>query len=84
MKRVGVFVSLLIAWSLAFAVPVLAAAPSNDTFGGATVIGSLPFTDTLDTTEATTDATDQEANADCGAPAMDAPSTCPSRTTPPA
>jgi hypothetical protein len=72
MKRVGVFVSLLIAWSLAFAVPVLAAAPSNDTFGGATVIGSLPFTDTLDTTEATTDATDQEANADCGAPATDA------------
>jgi hypothetical protein len=72
MKRVGVFISLLIAWSLAFAVPVLAAAPSNDTFGGATVIGSLPFTDTLDTTEATTDATDQEANADCGAPATDA------------
>jgi hypothetical protein len=70
---VGVFVSLLIAWSLAFAVPVLAAAPSNDTFGGATVIGSLPFTQTLDTTEATTDATDQEANpSDCGAPAMDA------------
>jgi len=72
MKRVGVFVSLFIAWSLAFAVPVLAAAPSNDTFAGATVIGSLPFTDTLDTTEATTDATDQEANADCGAPATDA------------
>jgi hypothetical protein len=72
MKRVGIFTSLLIAWSLAFAVPVLAAAPSNDTFGGATVIGSLPFTDTLDTSEATTDATDQEANQDCGAPATDA------------
>ena len=55
------------------AVPVaLAAAPSNDVFSGATAISSLPFSDTLDTTEATTDADDAQANASCGAPATDA------------
>ncbi len=32
----------------------------------------MPFTDSVDTTEATTDADDAEANADCGAPATDA------------
>src|SRR3954471_8057242 len=36
----------------------LAAAPSNDTFGGATPISSLPFHDTTGTTEATVDADD--------------------------
>src|SRR5207247_1328806 len=42
-------------------------------FGGATVIAALPFTDTIDTTEATTDADDAEMNvAECGAPATDA------------
>ena len=52
--------------------PAYAAAPSNDTFGGAIAIGSVPFTTTLDTSEATTDADDSEANANCGAPSMDA------------
>ncbi len=46
-----------------------ASAPSNDLIGGATNVASLPFTQTLDTTGATTDATDVQANADCGAPA---------------
>jgi hypothetical protein len=32
----------------------------------------VPFSQTLDTTEATTDAIDAEANADCGAPATEA------------
>lgn len=50
----------------------LAAPPSNDTFAGAAVIASVPFTATLDTTEATTDADDAELNAECGAPATDA------------
>lgn len=48
--------------------PVLAAAPSNDLYGNATLISSLPFDQTLDTTEATTDSTDAEANENCGAP----------------
>lgn len=51
--------------------PALAAAPSNDTYGGAEVIAAIPFSTTLDTTEATTDADDAELNL-CGAPAMDA------------
>ena len=52
--------------------PALAAAPSNDTFGGASAIGAVPFTTSLDTTEATTDADDASANTNCGAPATDA------------
>lgn len=47
---------------------VLAAAPSNDTYPDATAVTSLPFDQTLDTRDATTDATDAEANANCGAP----------------
>ncbi len=54
------------------AVPAWAAAPTNDTFAGATVIGAIPFTQTLDTTQATTDANDVAANANCGAPATEA------------
>jgi hypothetical protein len=42
--------------------------PANDLISGATVVSSLPFTQTLDTTGATTDATDTQANAICGAP----------------
>lgn len=49
----------------------MAAPPSNDAYGGAEVIASTPFSTTLDTTEATTDADDAELNV-CGAPAMDA------------
>lgn len=72
MKRYAILVSLVIASSLAFAAPVLAAPPSNDTYAGATVIGSIPFSASLDTTEATTDADDAEANLQCGAPVTDA------------
>jgi len=57
---------------LGAAVPAMAAAPANDTVDGATVISALPFTDTADTTEATTDATDAALNAGCGAPATEA------------
>ena len=42
--------------------------PSNDLISGATAIPALPFTDTVDTTGATTDATDVQANNSCGAP----------------
>jgi hypothetical protein len=46
----------------------LAAAPSNDTIAGATAV-TIGFSETLDTTQATTDADDAQLNADCGAPA---------------
>jgi hypothetical protein len=70
--RFGVFVMTVGLAVLAGAPAAFAAAPSNDTFSGATSISSLPFTDTVDTTEATTDADDAQANATCGAPATDA------------
>jgi hypothetical protein len=71
-KRIAVLVGLLIIVSLAAAGPVLAAAPTNDTLGGAADIASLPFNATLDTSEATTDSDDVDINAQCGAPATDA------------
>lgn len=70
MKRLGVLAILLMTGSLAFAAPVLAAAPANDTYAGRTVIGSIPFTESIDTTEATTDADD--AVPGCIPPATDA------------
>jgi hypothetical protein len=50
----------------AAAVPAWAQPPANDTFEHATAVSSLPFSDTVDTTQATTDATDTEALAACG------------------
>jgi hypothetical protein len=49
-----------------------AAVPANDTSATATVVSSLPFSDTLDTTQATTDAEDASLNSNCGAPATEA------------
>ncbi|WP_162907193.1 DUF6299 family protein [Allorhizocola rhizosphaerae] len=54
------------------ATPAMAAPPANDTFAGAIAIPSLPFSTTLDTSEATTDADDAEANVPCQAPATEA------------
>lgn len=71
MKRFAVLVSLVALFSAAFASPVLAAAPSNDTYAGRTIISAIPFADLLDTSEATTDADDVEINDGC-APATDA------------
>lgn len=48
-----------------------AAAPANDTFAGATVV-TPGYSETIDTTEATTDADDAQLNTNCGAPATDA------------
>ena len=42
--------------------------PANDKVGHATAVSALPFSATLDTTGATTDATDSQANKSCGAP----------------
>ena len=60
---------LLLAFS---AVPAQAAAPSNDLYAGRVAVGAVPFTQSVDTTEATTDADDADLNANCGAPATDA------------
>jgi hypothetical protein len=51
---------------------VAIAAPTNDTYPNRTVIGSVPFAETVDTTTATTDSDDVEINAICGAPRTDA------------
>jgi hypothetical protein len=46
-----------------------AAPPSHDTIGGAKAITTVPFSETVDTTEATTDDEDAAVNTTCGAPA---------------
>ena len=48
--------------------PAWAQAPPNDTFGQASQILSVPFSQTLDTSQATTDSTDAEALAACNPP----------------
>lgn len=48
-----------------------AAAPGNDLIAGATT-ATLGFSESLDTSEATTDADDAAVNTHCGAPATDA------------
>lgn len=72
LRRTGAVV-LVAALTVVTAAPAYAAAPANDTIAGAVPVAALPFSTTLDTTEATTDPTDAEANpAVCGAPATDA------------
>jgi hypothetical protein len=46
--------------------PASAQAPGNDTFATATAIPSLPFSDSVNTTDATTDSDDTEVGAACG------------------
>ena len=66
----AIFAAAALAWTMGGFVATAGAAspPSNDKIGGATLVSSLPFTDTVDTTAATTDATDAQANQSCGAP----------------
>jgi hypothetical protein len=73
-KRLAILVGLTAILNLALISPVLAAAPSNDTYDGRIAIAALPFSDSVDTTEATTDPDDVEMNNPevCGAPATDA------------
>jgi len=72
MKKRALLVTVIAVLSLGLAGPVLAAAPGNDTYAGRISIPGLPYSTTVDTTEATTDADDADANATCGAPATDA------------
>jgi hypothetical protein len=70
-RYLGLLVGLALA-ALVVVAPAAAAPPPNDTFAGAVTISALPFSATVDTTEATTDADDANANANCGAPATEA------------
>jgi hypothetical protein len=72
MRRISLLITIVALASLGLAVPVLAAAPSGDLYATRTTIATLPFNESVDTTEATTDADDVAAAADCGAPATDA------------
>jgi hypothetical protein len=73
MKRMAIPSSAVLLFTFMFATPVLAAAPTNDDFAGSTVIAGLPYTETLDTSEATSDPSDAELNTtECQAPALDA------------
>lgn len=67
MRRARYLTAAAIAWALLGGSigAAEAAVPSNDTFAGATAIAALPFSQTLDTTEATTDSIDAEASANC-------------------
>ena len=58
-------------------------APPNDTFEHATQISSLPFSQVLDTTQATIDSTDLEALAACGGPSITGAATVWYEYTPP-
>ena len=69
-KRLARIALALVALA-AFATPALAAAPTNDTFANAKVV-SIGFSETLDTSQATTDSIDAQLNQNCGAPATDA------------
>ncbi len=72
MQRAALLISIVALASLGLVGPVLAAAPGSDLYAGRTSIVSIPFIDSVDTTEASTDADDAEANAQCGAPVTDA------------
>jgi hypothetical protein len=64
--RFPIIVGAVALLALGGVAPVLAATPpGNDTYATRVVIGSLPFSDTVDTTAATTDALDAEAIALC-------------------
>jgi hypothetical protein len=70
-RYLGAIVGALVV-ALLLVAPAAAAPPANDVFAGGVTISALPFSATVDTTEATTDADDVNANANCGAPATEA------------
>ena len=71
-KRLVFLVGLMLVGSLAAAGPALAAAPANDTYPNIEGV-TVGFSDTVDTTEATTDTDDLDIAAGCfGVPALDA------------
>lgn len=71
MKRLAILINIVALSVFGFAAPALAVVPTNDTYGGREAV-SIGFSATVDTSDATTDADDAEANGGCGAPATDA------------
>ncbi len=71
LRRASVVTTLAVGSLVVLGEPALAAPPGNDDVTGATAITSLPFTDEVDTTEATTTAEELAWNEFCGAPAME-------------
>jgi hypothetical protein len=72
LRRTALAAALALVAVVALAAPATAAPPSNDTYAGRTVLASGSIAQTLDTTEATTDADDAELGALCDVPATDA------------
>lgn len=71
--RIAGVAALALTTLLGAAGPAFAAPPVNDTYSGRTVVTALPFTDQIDTTEATRDADDDALASQCaGVPAWDA------------
>jgi len=72
MRRAALLITIVALASMALAAPAFAAAPTGDLYANRTTIASLPFTQAIDTTEATTDADDAEAVAPCAPVPTDA------------
>jgi hypothetical protein len=72
LRRCAAMAALVFGTLVATAVPAWAAAPDNDSYAGRTVVGSLPFSQTLDTNEASTEPADSPLNGLCGDPVTDA------------
>ncbi len=70
-RRLFVAMTTGVLFLLAMGGPAAAAAPSNDTYAGRVTITSIPFSDVLDTTDATNGPNDNDLGA-CFAPAYDA------------
>jgi Ca2+-binding RTX toxin-like protein len=71
-RRFFVAMATGVLFVLAMVSPVAAAAPSNDSYAGRVTITTIPFAETIDTSDATTGTNDTELNNHCGAPATDA------------
>jgi hypothetical protein len=72
MRRSALVISIVALVSLGLAAPVLAAAPTGDLYANRTIVATLPFSESVDTTEATSDADDAEMIAPCAPVPTDA------------
>ena len=70
--RIAAVAALVLTTIVATGGPAFAAAPGNDTYPGSTLVANTPFTDSVNTLEATSDVEDAALQAQCGAPAVEA------------
>ena len=70
--RIAGVAALVLTTIVATGGPAFAAAPGNDAYPGSTLVATTPFTDSLNTLEATSDLQDAALQAQCGAPAVEA------------